>query len=61
MLNPMIPKMRGVGEGYPIFASGTGDQRLRQRRSKLYFRDEISYGRVIFSGLTHWSNSSPVR
>ena len=50
MPNPMIPKIEGGGGGIPNFALGTSDQRVPQRRPKLYFRVEIHYGRVILSG-----------
>jgi len=48
----MTLKIEGVGEGYPISTLGTCDHRQPQRRPKLYFRDEIHYGRVIRSGFT---------
>jgi hypothetical protein len=41
MPKPMIPKIRGVGEGYPIFILGTSDQGAWQQRPKLYFWDEL--------------------
>jgi hypothetical protein len=34
---------------------------VKERQSPLHFRAEIHYGRVIFSGRTSRSNSSPVR
>jgi len=37
MPNRMILKIRGVGEGYPIFSLGTSDQRRAAVRPKVYF------------------------
>jgi hypothetical protein len=49
----MIPEI-GVGRGVSRCRVGKHSlQRSQQPLRELYFRDEIHYGRVIFSGLTH--------
>jgi hypothetical protein len=41
MPNLMILKIRGMGEGYPIFILGTCDLKLAATSPRLYFRNEI--------------------